>query len=119
MLVYRVENNKGLGPYRNIKTKKHSLHKMCDEHSESSYHLPWMDDFTRTTYEELRTGIHISGFKSMDDLFKWFGPWMGILIYKRFRICVYKVNEADVFYSKSGRQIIFNKSKALNLVYSY
>lgn len=119
--VYRVEDKNGRGPYyqailRFRKPEHFSIFKKLVSHEKSHEHPNWDQDFTDQQDVEFlnysRCGYRISGgFENMKDLFKWFG---GLIpqFYKHtdLRIKKYMVNDNDIFYSKSGKQIIFKRS---------
>lgn len=102
MLVYRVENASGEGPYNGAFCRKEG---MSYRHSDNRHPGPYH-------YKSLLSGISKSeycGFNSIDNARKWFAGFIRSLDAEGFHLSVYESSSARV-----GRfgQTLFVKSEA-------
>lgn len=101
MIVYRVENENGRGPYSTSHDFRHDL---IDAHNYSRRHptpnFPSLDAET----------IWLCGFASQESLNEWFNGWLEKLTSVGFRVVRYDV--PDEFVKNSDIQLIFQKDKA-------
>ena len=113
MLVYRVENQDGIGPYRcryveNIDEKTLQWIYKYDEIL-ADKHTPW-----RSTYHQTISSVMgfecgmVCGFDSKEKLKKWFHGFRYGLRKNGFVCNVYEVAKAPT----DGRQVCFDKKKA-------
>lgn len=107
MLVYRVEDFYGNGPYNGI----NMISNLVKDHGFNSDYPGWSDDLLGEY-----TSSYKSGFISLDKLIEWFYNYFDELS-KEFKISVY-IDPHHVIYSKSGKQIAFYggiKSFSMNM----
>jgi len=113
MLIYRVENDKQYGPYQS--RWAHSI-KLCDVHGDSKHpssydyceRLLGLSDVYRIGWES-RT----HGFCNLAKLNEWFRPkWRRLMREHGFKVSIYEVNPRYVRVGNSGRQHIFDITKA-------
>ena len=105
MLIYRVEDSAGRGPYiGQPEPVDCRSSKALSRHSNSLTHpAPYSD------------GISISqgeycGFESMDKLRRWFWGDIEWLRKKKFHVSIYRIDEGHV---KIGmKQVVFNRKRA-------
>ena len=106
MLVYRVENNQGIGPYK-VYPKPNSIMELCEAHNSSRAHPapgadPGLGVFMQKDY--------FCGFASEAVLKKWFHGWRKHLRTAGFHMAVYQARK--VLVSKYTGQVIFKKGLA-------
>lgn len=104
MIVYRIENDDGEGPY-NCEKEWPLQYKMRNEHSTNERPNVYVD------------GCYIgsnglSGFDSLDRLLWWFDGWVEHLENCGFRTSAYKVDKDYVQMSESGKQLTFEPYRA-------
>ena len=114
--VYRLENNEGEGPYKTGMPFIPTIEDRLEKHSYCPKHKCFFDDIHlfqdleiyHRAYNE--NEMFYCGFKSITDLFKWFGGLIP-LFYKHtdFRIVKYKAKEEDIYHAMSDNQLIFKK----------
>ena len=107
MLVYRIENKRGQGPYC-------SNHKyqdwLCDRHSDIEKHPSPVED---GIYEWTKS--HKCGFSSLKKLKAWFNTEeLKALYAAKFDIVRYEVDKKDVLVGQ--KQVMFNRRKARRVV---
>lgn len=112
VLVYRLENKQGIGPYQS----QHKYHRHLNRQSIDTGHPGWMDDniITQiwTTSKVIFRGEreYRAGFTTLDQLQGWFAGHLNQLLKAGFIIKLYCIEGKDVIYSKSGKQIAFKIS---------
>ena len=106
MLIYRIENKRGQGPYCS-KHKDQALRNwLCSRHFDAEKHPApdddGIDDWTRS---------HKCGFSSLKKLKAWFNTEeLNVLYEAKFDIVKYEVDKKDVLVGK--KQVMFNRRKA-------
>jgi hypothetical protein len=110
MRVYRVECPDGRGPY-NQGDNAWSFRLGC-VHTGSSHPSPFVDS---EVGNELELGLPsknwVCGFKSMKDLYAWFGGYLkGAMRELDARIVMYEAKAGDVRIGQ--HQVVFNKYRA-------
>jgi len=107
MLVFRIENSKGLGPYNQWINKKipQVIIDLLDSHCLSYTHPD-------ISWEVSMSKEYVCGFRSLRQLCRWFTKQeLLILMNNGFNVCVY-----ETFNVKLGKtQIAFIKGKKINL----
>ena len=107
MLVYRVENGKGEGPYRHGYPEKLGIHYDWRHKADAlRYPHPYNDGI----HLPALTVNHSFGFKSVGDLHNWFADAFQALDRYGFRVCTYEVPESDVL--MGIKQLAFDSSRA-------
>jgi hypothetical protein len=103
MIVYRVENKRGEGPY----TRRRKVSDwLCDRHVDIEKHPSLVED---GIYEWKRA--HKCGFSSLKKLKAWFDKEELKALYEaKFDIVRYEVDKKDVLVGK--KQVMFNRRKA-------
>jgi hypothetical protein len=98
--IYRVEHPVSLiGPYNYDGDNREELMGMYDAHTSDSYHLsPYLDMSHPVLQHEL------CGFRTMRQLFTWFGGWLPVLIRNGFKVAVY--HDVKVT-AESSKQLVF------------
>lgn len=105
MLVYRVQNEIGVGPYRTY--RRHPVvQKMFDAHDSSSHPQP-KDDGIEDFGEH-----HLSGFASVRDLRMWFEGFLSALIRHGYSIVIVEVPESAVLYG--GEQVMYDRNAVVS-----
>jgi hypothetical protein len=107
MIVFRIENEDGVGPYQ-----KHSgkilFERMCEEHSDKN-HPNYRDDFDNYYYP------FVFGFHSRQLYKTWFGGFITLMRTHGFKLSKYEIDPLKIIIGKSGKQIIFRKSDAIKV----
>lgn len=114
MIVYRIENERGIGPYRcQIEDDDiiDDLSELMFRHRDMSTHPSRLRDFSHKQLSNM-DGEPFFGFDSMESLLKWFTPSDLELIPDSFSIVAYSVSLYDVQHGWSGKQLIFVKAKS-------
>ena len=112
MIIYRVENDIGEGPYQCLPW--YIVDQLCDpiRHPEpTAQNEPWCNDYDRIP--ELRA-THIFGFKNMESLEKWFGEHWHTLDNYNLQINTYLVDPSAILFGASG-QVSFERDKSTAL----
>ena len=106
MIVYRVEDSKGLGPYRH-RTLGDDIDDILDGHSCCDKHPHPTRDAGLEHFDMWSlTGRHRFGFKSLRDLRNWFDDGcLDLLRNYGYRVVAYDVNRAWV--DVGGYQVVF------------
>lgn len=112
MIVYRVENNESSGPYQNSLDWIHrfSLHNAPMRPQPGS-------EFETYELGNFKRGIHLSAFKDMKSLFRWFVKKERKELHSRgFKIALYEVHENCVLNGK--KQVAFDHrfAKVINKI---
>lgn len=105
--IYRVETIDGTGPYR-IDSIGQLATFICLTHSNIATHPPITVDFNENQWKEEK----FCGFNNLDQLFNWFGDVIDVITGKGFYISEYVCRRKYIDNGKSGKQIMFVKSKA-------
>lgn len=109
--VYRVEDERGAGPYRGPSSIM--MGEMGADHSDSK-HPCIEEDNSGIIFEEDMKYQHLFGFDSLDQLFEWFEPKYRTEMHKwAFRIAVYQVPEYAVV--TGDHQLIFQEHLATRI----
>lgn len=110
MIVYRVENEFGEGPYT-------ACGIFLDDWSKRTHCFPnhptiWDDSISRSNKIKAPIYDYSCGFDSEEQLFNWFNK-SEIKNLKRIGFDIVKINvhAAHVLFGTSGKQIMFRKSK--------
>lgn len=130
MLIYRVEDQDGVGPYSNKKWKAiengkeiDGNQKLVTAHKNPETHpvfIIWRhsNDFD-DKLRKIEKGDLRYGFKSLEDLDTWFRGFHSMLDAAGFKISIYEVTDEDdvVLHenppNKDGiRQVVFNRCNA-------
>lgn len=101
--IYRIEDKEGKGPYQsNIQGE---FVKYLSNHSNLNGRPGIYYDFNIEISDD-----YFFGFDTMQKLFFWFGGVIK-LFYKSsiFRIVIYEIEESEIIYSRSGKQVAFIK----------
>jgi len=112
MLVYRIENAQGFGPYRQepyhndmvSNFNPHSVN-MWDFERQQPRPIPRNDGIENMQEDEF------CGFSSLDDLIQWFDSLIPQLEFYDYCVSIYKVKKRFVRFGK--RQVVFQRAKAL------
>lgn len=103
MLVYRYEHKEtGRGPYH---SGNEDISEALADHNGSNRHPLPFDDGLNLDNCDL-----FFGFDSFEKLEEWFDGIHEILYFHGFFVSVYEVDIAHIQFSKSGRQVAFEKS---------
>lgn len=99
MLIFRVEDKCGNGPYRRGDNLASLL---ANKHNgDSSHPTPILDGIeNRQNY--------FCGFKDLDQLFNWFNPYTEILKKAGFAVSVYEIDKEYVL--EGNYQVCFRRS---------
>lgn len=108
IIVYRVENYEGLGPYQG--QSYGPLSKLCHKHNNSNYPC-LVEDF----YGTMPSWDYVFGFQSYQHYKKWFFGFIGLMRSHGFKLSKYEIESSKIIIGKSGKQIIFQKSDAIKL----
>ena len=101
MKVYRYEDPEGIGPYRS--TLLMDMYELGFNHNNGDIHPDWDDDCI--TYYDYN---YKAACESIDKLHEWFSEEEQVaLIEEGYIIKEYEVDEQDVIYGKSGKQLVF------------
>lgn len=95
MRVYRIEYPDGYGPYQQGTDLAYNL---CCAHSDSAHPVAAL-------------GSHpyaVCAFRSMRDLFRWFGGWLRTIIRDGGHIAIYDISEDKVIY-RDAFQLAFER----------
>lgn len=113
MLVYRVEDKLGYGPYHSPLDGKFS-DKLCGAHANPMTHpTSWTEELPSEYELGWKENQLRHGFGSMRRLNEWFDEyWKKELKKHKFYISIYQVNPRYVRTSRSKKQTIFNIDKA-------
>lgn len=106
MLVYRVENIVGCGPYTSISIKKTKdlTKKLCEKHNGSPQHpCSWSD--IPGFFEKVESKDYRHGFLSIGQLKTWFRGFEQDLKDNGFFISTYEVPSESVFIG--SRQVVY------------
>ena len=105
VVVYRIEDSDGLGPYFSSK-QSDKLNKMLRLHRDATGR-------PGPKQEGLEHGRwHSFGFPDKDAMKKWFHGSRAELRRCGFKLCMYRVDETDIRISRSGKQLVFEKALA-------
>jgi hypothetical protein len=105
MIVYRIEHKEyGWGPYKDGSLGK----KLCDSHFNEDKHPCFAED--GITRNPDFSGRHVAGFDSEEKVVAWFEGYGKHLKRNGYKIAVYNVDDADVIFGKSGKQLAFKRS---------
>jgi hypothetical protein len=107
MLVFRVEDGDGTGPYTDGALK--AVWRVISAHNSSYYHTGIYSDVDMFTYK------HKCGCSSIEQLVKWFHGWAELLNENGYLLVVYSVAEEFVLHGRSGRQLAFDSRFAKKL----
>jgi hypothetical protein len=106
MKVYRVEYDDGVGPYQT------ELANIWEEYGRCrlSFALTSAHDNPDThPVAQIPWGVNqLCGFRSMQDLFRWFGGWLPLLIRCGARVAVYSIEPSSITY-EDKHQIAFER----------
>lgn len=125
MKVYRIENPDGIGAYRGEEDGFGYWSKFpkLQNHFRQQGRRGWADDFDEKQMSEIYTRhfkdkqIPVSGFKSMQDMFKWFGGLLPRFYkYSKLRIKIFDIEEESVYKSIDDTQVIFFKEPKLKQI---
>ena len=106
MLIYRIENKRGQGPYCSKHKDQYLRCWLCDRHSDIEKHPSPDED---GIYEWKR--VHKCGFSSLRKLKAWFNKEELKALYEaKFDIVRYEVDKKDVLVGQ--KQVMFNRRKA-------
>lgn len=104
IIVYRVENKYGIGPYKSYLCGAQEYLR-CHNLSLDTHPPIWRD-----------TGIYSDdyycGFSNHQQLLDWFKSKLGMLHSHGFKVSSYAVPSTSVVLGKSGRQLAFIKDDA-------
>lgn len=113
MTIYRIENDKGGGPYAGSNYYKFPreyrelLYIMLDEHNDKHHLIPVEDGI-----ENFEHGVDFCGFQTLACLKDWFKGWWDYLIIMGFKIIQIEI---DPKYVKIGdSQVCFDYSKIIS-----
>ena len=109
MLVYRVENDNGRGPY--VGNNRHWTQR---EHSFSKHHVGINEEFRNLEIEEIASRERC-GFDSLKSLYRWFNNRQERFNLKRegFKVVTYEVGASHV--RKAKKQLAFDINMAYNI----
>lgn len=116
MIIYRVQNEEGVGPYSGDESMKFTnpeLYKMVEKHANAEEHPAWGIELPFFTYLRLRStpwGTFKSGFKTLKALKKWFEGYMPLLKKLNFKVVKLKVPADETLVTE--RQVIYRSATA-------
>lgn len=108
MRVYRIEDSRGVGPYNSDITSE-TVERMRLAHQAFS-HPAWLLDFNRWPNDGERCA-----FESMTQMFSWFGGYLPIMLGMGYSVRIYEVPVWHVQRGLSGKQLMFQSTKARRL----
>ncbi len=114
MIVYRVANKQGEGPYTRHPSNAIALRNRVEKaYPEDNQPGPDAD----FSYEDLQLTLYtgetwVFGCPSLDAIDKWFGKTLADLEPLGFVVIRFSVPASDVVLSNSGKQLLFNKECA-------
>lgn len=101
MIVWRVENDKGEGPYIHPRFHSYKLSDMAFAHRNSTHPDPFDENIK---FDE----SYYCGFHNHSSVLEWFDGYIDILTEYNYKIVKYKAN--NVLLGK--KQVMFKKSTA-------
>ena len=110
MLVYRIEDGEGRGPFTTGKSIAYTVgHKCHDGHSAGDPPNPSNDYHGGDLAERFCAGVHYCGFKSKAQLRRWFRSQAGRRALKKegFHVSVFDIPKKEVL--KGHWQIAFRR----------
>lgn len=102
MLVYRVENDEGFGPYQYLWEYTYDILVSHDNESHPSPYVDWVDGGWFKYRDDLFCGLI-----SLEHLKKWFEGWLDVLTEHGFQIVTYEATE--VYFGDDQGQVLFLK----------
>lgn len=109
MIVYRIENEKGIGPYQG--QENGPLSKLYYAHHDQDHPVASVDFPCKFSFF-YNCGDFVFGFQSLQSCAKWF---VGFVVFMRnygFKLAKYEIDPSKIIIGQSGKQIIFKKSDA-------
>ena len=112
MIIYRIENERGIGPYNCIEAW------VCDEYYHNSFKhpTPCIDNIFDKIYDinEVRHEFYC-GFEKLYMLYNWFSDQeLKNLKNMGFNIVEIEIDKKWVIFGKSKRQIMFKYSEIIS-----
>lgn len=105
MKIYRIESDKGIGPY------KSSFNFDLDIHNDDNHPGPCQEH--DNILNNFQKGVHYFGFESIKQLKEWFSlEELEELYDEYFDLIEYKINKYHVLFG--NKQIMFDKSNAIS-----
>lgn len=111
MIVYRIENKEGKGPYQD--QSYGPLSKLCWSHNNSNYPDLCQDFYGLVSFDY--NFDFVFGFQSRQLYKSWFGGFITLMRSHGFKLSKYEIDPEKIIVGKSGKQIIFRKSDAMKL----
>lgn len=97
--VYRLENDKNIGPYQSPPEYEEWYSDMMREHMNNAHPNKW-EDFSKGHEDE-----YVYGFSSLEGVKSWFKGYLPQLLKAGFKIMTYNSN--DVLIGESKLQLVF------------
>jgi len=112
MIVYRVENHKGYGPYDESLWNSNDLDCIRIKYKDMLWHHDRSRQHPATYLDGLRTGdTRRHGFASIEDYLAWFDlKWRLGMAMSGFALSTYDVPKVEV--GRSGKQVVFKMKEA-------
>jgi hypothetical protein len=115
MLIYRIENKDGEGPYwcRFDFPYKHPILTMGEDHCADPVNHPSASkEMMKLGYaEDEFTKHHVCGFGSIDQMVQWFDSWLNQLEEWGFYLVEITINANDIMIGNT--QVAFDSRKVL------
>jgi hypothetical protein len=108
--IYRIENEDGLGPYRETSPVSTML---CDSHSYLTGHPTRRDDFPSECFEEKDLSPYFCAFDTLEALNEWFSS-KEITACDKAGFKIKEIRVKEFIKSISGKQIFFKKEDIIN-----
>jgi hypothetical protein len=109
MLLYRIEDKDGIGPYRtNIRSARRFSEEISDVHTGCRKH-PVM--YPKDTFEIGRCAMG-----SLPLLHEWFRGFLGKLKYHKFKVAIYRVSKHSDRHTGDNRQYTFDASPSASVL---
>jgi hypothetical protein len=86
MLIYRIENDNGLGPYQHHEGQFSDAYPMMCDHSDNRHPSPWHSSSGLSSIYE----FEYCGFDSIVSLAEWFADYLDELDSEGFWVSVYE-----------------------------
>ena len=131
MLVYRVEDSNGMGPYNqtfangyltSVASRFREIHDDSEDHPALSKDVELKNKVLQSSGKfGIKTGFWIEstalfGFTSLSSMYAWFGQHLDMLKEGKFAVSVFEVPDDDVISSEKQAMFIADKEVLLKRI---